>query len=136
MISIHNCKMELSDSLGFSVMKQEIAKELAQHVFTRMDAKSMSTYCYIQLSTWINEIFKDELGIFFEDLDTEKNEDMKKVVSYMTKKILSNTPVDKIKKFIIDGLEEGYQKTDKAKVTADIQLFAPHLLTKYKEYLN
>lgn len=127
--------MQLSD-LSFEVMKSQIADEMAEHVYKKMDSRAMSTFSYIQMTRCVNNTIKKEYTTFFDILDIEQNDDIKKAVSSIVKKVLATASKEQVKEYIIENMRIGYRSVDKEKIIADMKIFAPHLLTKYADYLK
>jgi hypothetical protein len=127
--------MNLSD-LSFEVIKSQIADDMAEHVYAKMDARAMSTFSYIQMTRCVNNTIRKEYTTFFDILDIDNNEDIKKAVSLIVKKVLATAKPEQVKEYIIENMRIGYKTVDKDKIKADMKIFAPHLMTKYADYLK
>lgn len=117
-------------------MKSEIANEMAEHVYKKMDSRAMSTFSYIQMIRCVNNTIKKEYQSFFSILDIDSNEDIRKAVSLIVKKVLSTADPEEVKEYIIENMRIGYRSVGKDKIIADMKIFAPHLITKYADYLK
>ena len=127
--------MTLSD-FSFEVIKSQIADEMAEHVYQKMDARAMATFSYIQMTRCVNNTIKKEYSTFFDILDIDNNADIKSAVSLIVKKVLATAEKEQVKEYIIENMRIGYRSVDKDKIKADMKIFAPHLLTKYGDYLK
>lgn len=122
--------------LSYTVMLDQIADEMAEHVYKKMDKRAMSTFSYIQMKRCVNNTIKEQYITFFDILDIDNNEDIKSAVSLIVKKVLATADPEQIKEYILENMRIGYRTVDKDKMKADMQIFAPHLLTKYADYLK
>jgi hypothetical protein len=52
------------------------------------------------------------------------------------KKVLATAKPEQVKEYIIENMRIGYKTVDKDKIKADMKIFAPHLMTKYADYLK
>jgi ABC-type transporter MlaC component len=122
--------------VSFAVMLPQIADEMAEHVYEKMDKRAMSTFSYIQMTRCVNNTIKKEYQTFFDILDIDTNTDIKSAVSLIVKKVLSTADPEQVKEYILENMRIGYRSVDKDKIKADMKIFAPHLLTKYADYLE